>query len=332
MKMLKKSLLWLGFIAIVLLLISQTKILMFNDISVEPIAAEDNPDFKATETKHRPPVYLVSYASGTEVYLKNQNALALSSLNKGIDFILNYRPSLFDPAFTKKNAHILKHKTGAGYWIWKPYVILKTMRTAPEGSTIIYADTGFVLRGSLKPILDRLQEADIILYKYNPAIEGLLKRVTKRYALVQTNCDTDTCRNAPHILAGFMVLRNTPTARAFIEKWLQYCEDETLIMESPNLSPEDPDFSHHQHDEALLSIVHYQQPKGVLALPPENFPFLSWHHRKADEYKTLLPRMKKHIMGIEQRFLNSALMIKLREFFLTRYFTNHFEAKKPRKD
>ena len=218
---------------------------------------------------------------------------------------------------------------GAGYWLWKPYIILKTLQETPENAIIIYADTGSVFRGTLKPILDTIQNHHIILYDWGDP----LKKIANHYSLVKTNCDTDACRNAPHVWAGFMILRNTPTTRAFIEKWLHYCENEALLTGSLSLPPEDPAFTHHQHDEALLGITYHQHPKGVLALLPEDFPFLSWHHRQpGNEFLTLLPRMKKHITGIEQRFLNSTLMIKLREFFLTRYFTNRFEPTPPRKD
>ena len=78
---LKRCLLGLGALCIVLLLISQVKILMFNDISVEPIALEDNPELAHNIPIKRPPVYLISYAGGKEVWFKNQNALALSALN-----------------------------------------------------------------------------------------------------------------------------------------------------------------------------------------------------------------------------------------------------------
>jgi hypothetical protein len=324
----KKNIVWIGAIILLVLSLSQIKILMFNDISVEPIALEDNPEITPKIAIKRPPVYLVSYAAGSETFFKNQHALALSALNKGIDFILNYRPSLLSPEFVKRNTHILSHRNGAGYWLWKPHIILEAMRNTPENAIIVYADASNTFRGTLKPILDQMQYHDVILYSYG----DYLKQIANHYALAKTKCDTDTCRNAAHIWAGFLVLRNTPTARAFIEKWLQYCEDETLITGSISLPPEDPVFTHHQHDEALLSIVHHQHPKGVIALPSEAFPFLSWHHRRpGQEYKTLLPRMKKHINGIEQQFLNSTIMINIRKALLEKYFTNHFELKAARK-
>src|SRR5208282_2331127 len=76
----------------------------------------------------------------------------LSALNKGVDFILNYRKSHIDKEFFEKNKHILSQKKGDGYWLWKPYFILKTLENAPENSTVIYSriNHGGVFRSVFK--------------------------------------------------------------------------------------------------------------------------------------------------------------------------------------
>lgn len=309
------------------------KILMLSDITVEPISPQDNPDFNATGFTQRPPVYLISYAAGKEMWFKNQNALAHSALNKGIDFILNYKASHLDPEFVTKNKATLSQKTGGGYWIWKPHLILKTLKMVPEGAIIIYSDSANIFRGSWIQLLEKAKTNDILFFKYFQWSNGLLERSVKRYALIKTGCDTEECRQAPHLWAGFMIIRNTPTSRAFIQKWLEYCEDPTLVMEEPTVLSEYPDYAYHQHDEALLCITHHQMSKGMLALSPREFEFLEGRTRKPrDEYKSMLPVLHKGIRGMKAKIFNSYPMIKLREFFLPRYFTNHFEAKKPRKD
>ena len=335
LNILKKSLLWLGFVAIVLLLVSHIHILMFNDISVEPISPEDNPDFQATEIKHRPPVYLISYVDGPdETYFKNQNAMALSALNKGIDFIFNYKRSHLDPEFVHKNEHILNQPKGAGYWLWKPYVILKTMEHAPENSVIIYADAGFIFQSSIKIALEKIKHHDMILYDYTPTDGHIVENVVKRYALKKMNCDTEACRKSSSLLAGFLILKNTPTTRNFIKQWLTYAQDSKILMDGSFSVTEHPNFVHHKHDQAILCVLYHKLPKGIITMPHTWFKqFAFIHHRKgSDGFISLIPRMYKHIAGIETKIINAALMIKLREFFLPRYFTNHFEAKKPRKD
>ena len=82
------------------------------------------------DPKHK--VWLVSYSHG-EVHLANQNWQIFSALNKCIDFYLPYSFKDLDDDFVAKNKELLSKPRGAGYWVWKPYIILKTLKMIPRG-------------------------------------------------------------------------------------------------------------------------------------------------------------------------------------------------------
>jgi hypothetical protein len=109
-----------------------------HDMSIQPVNRYSAPDLEASEPTGRPPVFLVTYAAGGEQYLRNQNAVNQYAINKGIDFILNYRKSHIDKDYFEKNRSIFNEKMGAGMWVWKPYIILRTMESAPDGSLFIW--------------------------------------------------------------------------------------------------------------------------------------------------------------------------------------------------
>src|SRR5579871_1207086 len=90
------------------------------------------PESANTEYRPRHPVILVSYGDGPQVFMKNQNGLAQSAVNKGFDIIMSYRKGHVDPEYYTKNKAIFDQPNGAGYWVWKPYVILKTLKQYPD--------------------------------------------------------------------------------------------------------------------------------------------------------------------------------------------------------
>ena len=56
-----------------------------------------------------------------------------------------YDANVMDEAFQKKNYHILKQGRGAGYWLWKPYIIYKWLTDdsmEDDNSYLIYSDAG----------------------------------------------------------------------------------------------------------------------------------------------------------------------------------------------
>jgi hypothetical protein len=277
------------------MVISYTKILIFNDINVEPISQKSSPEFKTSGFFSRPPVYLVSYADGPEIYYQNQNALALSVLNRGVDFILNYRRPHIDPTFYKKHAKILSAPKGAGFFIWKPHVILKTMKIAPENAIIIWADNAFACHGEIQGLINLALKHDVMVWNQT---EFTLGHHNKRSNLVKMHCDTPACRQAPHIQGGFFMVRNTPRSREFVRQWEHYCADEKSITAILSELPNHPEFIRHLHDESILGILAYLHRDYVKILHNEDLkPYFNLHSRNTrydpNAIYTILPRMKK---------------------------------------
>lgn len=266
------------------------------DISTRSIDPVANRDFGAREKLFNKGIYLVSYADGHEVFFQNQHALAQSALNRGVDFILNYRRSHIDENFYKEHRSMLDEKYGAGYWLWKPYVILKTMENTPEGSTIIYADTGAIFTSSLMPILEHLQKYDGIFYRYNREMYGTLKTTMDAQVAeelgVSTHPDFDKTRQ---LWAGFMAFRNCQITREFIKKWLELCTNPNFIKGYGK--------STHHHDQSLLSITLLKHPDRMIALPEDDYqPMLKWQHRHPNEANfSLMPYQQPSMSYIEHK-------------------------------
>jgi hypothetical protein len=263
---------------LVIYICSQIFITLF-DISIRNIDPVANPDYQAQQYKNRTPVYLVSYAAGNEVFYQNQHALVQSALNRGVDFFLNYRPSLIDQDFYEQNKEVLNEKAGAGYWLWKPYVILKTLEHMPENAVLVYADTGVIFTSSLMPVIQKTEKYDAIFYACEPEIFKPLKESTDTQVAVETGVsDMPEYQNFPQLWAGFMIFKNTNNSREFVKKWLKMCLNTNWIKGYGKGS--------HFHDQSLMAICFLQNKKEMIALDAREFrPILKWHHRHKQEAK-----------------------------------------------
>jgi len=259
------------------------RLLLLTDLSTLPVDASANPDYNPKSLLSRDPFYLVSYADGHEVFFQNQFGLAQSALGRGVDFILNYRRSLLDPDFVRENKQILDQKTGAGYWLWKPWIILDAMKKAPENAIIIYADCGNVFKSSLAPLIELAKQHPIILPYYEEPQYQLPFSKVKREVFIQLDCDREQCHRGLPLWAGFLIVRNVPEARAFIEQWLTYAKNPTLLMDGPSSQPELEGFSGHQHDQAILTVLYNRHPEGKYVIPygtELTKKYLVWKHRR----------------------------------------------------
>ena len=166
-----------------------------------------------------------------------QNALfqVQTALNRGVEDIRLYTRDDIDPGFLKKNAAILHQKTGAGYWLWKPYIILKTLNDIPDGDIVLYLDSGMSIQASILPLVSHLKENDMIVFRAGHNNRGYMKRdAVVLMGMEDKNHPnkTEELFNAPMICATLMAVKNSAGVRAFMQKWLSYGEKIRKLLQT----------------------------------------------------------------------------------------------------
>jgi len=229
-----------------------------------------------------PPTYLVSYAGKRPVFFKNQNAQAMSAINNGIDHIMMFKRRDIDAEFYEKNKRILDVPAGDGLWIWKPYIMLKAMAAAPEGSIIIYADSPVVFINPITPFINLTKENDVLVLLDGARRKGKIPRagdIIKEEFTKPFGLDYSKFEKKDHLWSCFVVVRNNKTGRSFVEQWLKNCQQGILTTSL--------------FDQSMLLIATYQKPEGVYVMDvDEAMPVIKNVHRHPrDEYKSLIPDM-----------------------------------------
>lgn len=195
---------------------------------------------------------LINYANNH--FYNSQMNNSESGLKYG-DFTdtIKYKYYNLDKQFLEKNKEILKLHRGAGYWIWKPYIILKTLQQVSENDIIFYCDSGVTILNSFKPLFELCQndEKGIILF------DGHLinKTWTKRDCFYYMGCDESKYTDAIHLTASFQLVRKTNFSISFYEELLRFCEDRRILTDDENtcgLSNYDS-FKEHRHDQSVLT-------------------------------------------------------------------------------
>jgi len=155
--------------------------------------------------------WLISFADG-DVHKSNQNFLNTHSVNKGFDVIISYDKQDIDPEYYEKHKGIFSQKRGAGYWLWKPYIIKKTLNMMAEGDVLFYIDSGNTFQTNTDFFIDKLNENkdDIILFRSHEDSKDSIKK--DAYIIMQMD---ERYRNHPHLEANTIILRKTFKSVAF---------------------------------------------------------------------------------------------------------------------
>lgn len=160
-----------------------------------------------------------------------------------------------DASFFMKHSHILNHRRGGGYWLWKPYIIYTTLLTLQEGDILFYMDSKYYFTQPFAGLYeDYLKTHDIMLWKNKPNDRIYsMKHWCKMDVLQKYSMDKMTLLE--DCWAGALLLRTTKETVEYMNKWLHMCCSYHDITDSPSILPNVPEFIEHRHDQSLLSIL-----------------------------------------------------------------------------
>jgi len=195
--------------------------------------------------------YLVSCA--TEEFYKKQKILNKSALKFGIDKTFSYTDKMIeDTDFYKNNKKILDQKKapGYGYSMWKPYIILDTMKKINEGDILFYIDSGAEIIRSVNPLIDLCKNQGGILL-FNAV--NIMKFWTKRDCFIKMGCDDEKYWNSSLYMGGYQVYIKNEKSIQFLKEDLKYVQIPELIDDSQSNEQNFDGFKRHSYDQSILS-------------------------------------------------------------------------------
>ena len=232
--------------------------------------------------------YHISYAAGR--YLKAQEYCSNSAKHFGFDEVYSFGPKDIDRDFVQNNIKILQQQRGAGYWLWKPYFVCKTLEKMQDGDLLVYSDSGSYYQSSPQPLIDLIlkEEKGVLSFE----LKGLLeKEYTKRDAFVLMGLDDAKYSESSQREATFVWMIKNDFTMALAKEYLEYAQDERIITDLPSENPNHPEFKDHRHDQSIWSLLckKYEIPAHRLIsqhgehlvpeFPQDTYGQIAMHHR-----------------------------------------------------
>lgn len=232
-------------------------------------------------------IYFVSY--GNSRFVKSRERIAKEAQAFGFDSVKVYTEQ--DLSDEIKSNDVMKCERGGGYYVWKPYVILDTLKRMHEGDYLVYLDAGCKIvdseltRKTYNGYLELLANNPVItcLTAKRPRIPGYSRyyeyQWTKRDLF--DYLDAHSFSKEIQICSGFFLARKCEESLHLVQKWL----DTSLlygchfIRDSPSYKPNYVGFIEHRHDQSVLSLLirkygHLVLEDQILAYDQESgYPF-----------------------------------------------------------
>lgn len=233
--------------------------------------------------------YLLTF--GTEDYYGSINLLAKSCKNM-IDAAFLLTEHDIPKDFYDKNIEIFSQKRGFGYWLWKPFFILKALESIQDGDLLLYCDSGSIVINDLKYLFDLcLKNNGTLLFEnQNGCSNGKHrnKEWTKADCFNLMNCNEDKYINGDQVDAAFQVYQKNEFNLNLIKEYLHFCQNINILTDCPNITGQNQNtFIDHRHDQSVLSLLAIKYDIKLEKCPSDfrnyshecDFPITFFHHK-----------------------------------------------------
>lgn len=232
---------------------------------------------------------------GDEKYYGSLRALERTSLKFGFDFFEGYtREWLKKTDFWEENKFILSQNRGAGYWIWKPYIILDSFQKMNDGDIVMYSDAAVTVINDPSPLFELAEKNSIVVFSVGGGILGDRKNKTwtKRDCMILMDADSQDFYEQTQTTGSFSLWKKDNKSINFLNKWLHFLKNPQIVTDSPSsIKSNLPSFIEHRHDQSVLSILSLKEKLERWRDPSqwgnEEIPFFNnspygqilYHHR-----------------------------------------------------
>lgn len=196
-------------------------------------------------------IHFISYANSKYYDMQNLQIEKAAGVFDTAVAYTDVKLRTLHPKFVAENEEILNMERGAGYWIWKPYIIQDRMSQIPTGDVVLYMDVGDTFTPHLHVALhNHMQTRDYML------LSGCFTQEdwTKGDCFHLMGAEEEKYKKALQVEAGVCAFKKTAFNRQFIADWLAYCCDKFVSTDLENHYAENAaGFKDHRHDQSILT-------------------------------------------------------------------------------
>lgn len=204
--------------------------------------------------------YFITFAGGEKNFHEAgeriiKQADSLNFFDKTIlytdDFLKN------DKEFWEKHSKfILNNKRGYGYYIWKPYIIKKTIENMIDGDKLLFLDCGCEIDVRKKELIKNFFS---IINENNKLELGSTQCVEKEWnkmdLIIKLNMLKNEQLNTYQYQSGTILFFICKEIRDLVNEWYSIACNYNLIDDSESINKNLDCFIEHRHDQSIFSLL-----------------------------------------------------------------------------
>lgn len=206
--------------------------------------------------------YCITFGAGNDNYIKAGERLfnQVNNTNYFDRVILFTDKDLKDDIefWNRHGEFIEKNKRGYGYWLWKPYLIKKTMEKMKDNDILLYLDCGCEIGAYKKNQIPKFFEfvkKDKLIGSVVKSAICIEKEWNKMDLILHLQMNNEKFINTPQRQAGVVMYLVCEETRKLVSEWYDIACNYHMKDDSPSISKNINGFREHRHDQSIFSLL-----------------------------------------------------------------------------
>lgn len=160
-----------------------------------------------------------------------------------------------DIEFWKQHHEFIeKNRRGYGYWIWKPYIVKKTLEMMKNNDILMYLDCGCEIDYRKKNIFKKNFK---LVETVNLIGEPVLveNQYNKMDLVLHLDMLSDKYLKTPQLQGCVWIMLVCDKTRNLVNTWYDLACNYHMIDDTPSISKNLDCFIEHRHDQSVLSLL-----------------------------------------------------------------------------
>ena len=202
--------------------------------------------------------YFITFGAGEQNYIDAGQRIITQAESCGIfDKIILYTDEYLkqDSEFwSMHSAFIESNPRGYGFWLWKPYIIKKTMEQLHDDDILVYADGGCEIDIKQSHLFNQLFDEMNSEHVLGTRI-SIEKYWNKMDLILHLDMKNDKYMNSRQNQATTNMYRVCDKVRDFVNQWYDLACNYHFIDNSPSIKKNADGFQEHRHDQSIFSLL-----------------------------------------------------------------------------
>ena len=202
----------------------------------------------------KPDIHCITFGGGSKRFRAAAHRLARQAAASGFftaATAVTDLELLEDEQFRAEHgAFAASNRRGFGYWIWKPYILLRKLRNVRDGDIVFYCDAGC----EINPLGAKVFAEYVRLLQKNEVLLFRLSQLNEHWTKGDLLDLYPQLAGKRQFMSGIIGFRVCDLTRALAQAWYDLCRacNYRYLDDTKSAVPNHPGFVEHRHDQSCL--------------------------------------------------------------------------------